>query len=137
LFKKVFSLILVCSFLGFSQQVFAASESLSVTGKKTAIVAKAAGFGAGGGLIVGLASQVIKKKTKNIFLFGSLGLYTGIIMGLYLVTAPRGATPYEGPDTYEDYGSYQGSLTLPEREQMKLVYAQQNSADVSLYSFSF
>src|SRR4051794_3842837 len=107
----------------------AASESLNLMGKKTTVVAKAAAFGAGGGLIVGLASQVVKKKSKNIFLAGSLGLYTGIFMGIYLVTAPKGATPYEGPDTYDDYGL--NSTTLPEREQAKLASAKANSLEVS------
>lgn len=94
-------------------------------------------FGAGGGLVVGLASQVVKKKSKNIFLFGSLGLYTGIIMGLYLVMAPKGSTSYDGPDTYEDYGDFQGKLIMPEREQEKLAAAKANSAEVSVLKISF
>ena len=111
---RVLSLFILVSMLMAPLQTRAASETLTVAGKKTVIVAKAAGFGLGGGLVIGLASQVFKKKTKNIFMFGSLGMYAGIGLGLYVVSAPRGATPYEGPDTYEDYGDYQGSLYTPE-----------------------
>jgi hypothetical protein len=80
-----------------------ADESLNVTGKRVKIVAKSALYGFGGGLVVGLASQVFKKKTKNIFLFGSLGLYAGIILGVYVVSTSSGPAPYEGPDTYDDF----------------------------------
>lgn len=83
----------------------ATEESTSVGAKKAKIVAKSALYGFGGGLVVGLASQVFKRKTKNVFLFGSLGLYAGIILGVYVITSSHGPAPYEGPDTYEDYSS--------------------------------
>ncbi len=67
------------------------------------IVAKSALYGFGGGLVVGLASQVFKKKAKNIFMFGSLGLYAGIFLGIYVLTTSSGPAPYEGPDTYDDF----------------------------------
>jgi hypothetical protein len=84
----------------------AETESLSVAGKRAKVVGKAALYGFGGGLVVGVASQVFKKETKNIFLFGSLGLYAGILLGVYVITSSRGPAPYEGPDTYEDYGDF-------------------------------
>jgi hypothetical protein len=103
--KRTLSLLLVFSFL-FSYAAHAESESLNLTGKRALIVGKAALYGAGGGLVVGLASQVFKKKGKNIFLFGSLGMYAGIILGIYVISSSRGPAPYEGPDTYEDYGDF-------------------------------
>jgi hypothetical protein len=83
----------------------AESETLAVTGKRIKIISKSALYGFGGGLVVGLASQVFKKKAKNIFMFGSLGLYAGILLGIYVVTGMEGPTPYEGPDTYDDFSS--------------------------------
>lgn len=103
--KRIVSLLLVACFI-FPVAASAANESLTVAGKKTKVVAKAAIYGAGGGLVVGLASQVFKKKSKNIFLFGSLGLYAGILTGLYVISTSHSAVPYEGPDTYEDYGDF-------------------------------
>jgi hypothetical protein len=84
----------------------AQSETLNVAGKKAKVVGKAAIFGAAGGLIVGAASQVFKRKAKNIFVFGSLGLYSGILLGIYVISSHSGPAPYEGPDTYEDYGDF-------------------------------
>jgi hypothetical protein len=80
-----------------------ASETMNVTGKRVKVVAKSAVYGLGGGLVVGLASQVFQRKTKNIFMFGSLGMYAGIILGIYVVSTSSGPRPYEGPDTYEDF----------------------------------
>lgn len=87
----------------------AESDSLTIAGKRAKVVGKAAMYGAGGGLVVGVASQVFKKKAKNIFVFGSLGLYAGILLGIYVVSSPQGPAPYEGPDTYEDYGDFSRS----------------------------
>ena len=81
----------------------AGEESLNITGKRMRIVARSALYGFGGGLVVGLASQVFQKKSKNIFMFGSLGLYAGIFLGIYVVTTSSGPAPYEGPDTYDDF----------------------------------
>lgn len=86
------------------------NDNLNILGRRAGVVGKSAVAGAAGGLIVGLASQAFKRETKNIFLCGSLGLYVGIAVGIYLVSAPRGSTPYEGPDTYEDYGTDSGQL---------------------------
>lgn len=79
------------------------SDSLTIAGKRAKIVGKSAVYGFGGGLVVGLASQVFKKRTKNIFLCGSLGMYAGIALGIYVISTSRGPAPYEGPDTYDDY----------------------------------
>lgn len=78
-------------------------ESLNITGKRFRIVGRSALYGFGGGLVVGLASQVFKKKPKNILLFGSLGLYAGIILGVYVISTSSAPAPYEGPDTYDDF----------------------------------
>lgn len=133
---KLLSYLMIFAFS--SLQVFAAdNESLGRTGKKTMVVAKAAMYGAAGGLVVGLASQAFKKKSKNIFLFGSLGLYTGIAMGVYAIMSSRGGGNYEGPDTYGDYMGMI-DLTVPQKQQEQL-FAEKldNSTSVSLYSFSF
>ncbi len=101
----------------------AESETLSVAGKRVKIVGKSALYGLGGGLVVGLASQVFKKKAKNIFMFGSLGLYAGILLGIYVVSSPAGPAPYEGPDTYDDFSSQRANPFSPlasnEREQSR------------------
>ncbi len=110
--KKCLSLWLVLSFF-LSPLAHAESESLNIAGKRAKIIGKAALYGAGGGAIVGLASQVFKKKTKNIFVFTSLGLYAGILLGIYVVSTSRGPTPYEGPDTYEDYGDFSYLYSAP------------------------
>lgn len=96
------ALLLLASFLIHAPNA-RAEESLNVTGKRVKVVAKSAVYGLGGGLIVGLASQVFERKTKNIFMFGSLGMYAGILLGIYVVSTSSGPKPYEGPDTYEDF----------------------------------
>lgn len=107
--KTLTCFLVVLSLLALpAQKAQAASETLTVAGKKTMLVAKAGLFGLGGGLVIGLASQVFKNKPKNIFLAGSLGMYAGIAMGLYIISSSGGNATYEGPDTYEDY---QGRLT--------------------------
>ena len=121
------------------------TSSLTNTGKKTLIVAKGAAFGLGGGLVVGLASQVFKRNSRNIFLFGSLGMYAGMAMGLYLVMAPRGSTPYEGPDTYEDFNSSSIDPVRPEEGRMASVSSLSNQVNrqtnidiqMPLYSLTF
>lgn len=97
--------------LFFPGKGFAETEYLRVMGKRAKVVGKAALYGTGGGLIVGLASQVVKKEAKNILVGGSLGLYAGIILGIYVISSSSGPAPYEGPDTYEDYGDF--SLKAP------------------------
>lgn len=87
----------------------AADENLNIAGKRARIVARSAIYGFGGGLVVGVASQVFKKKPKNILLFGSLGLYAGIILGVYVITTSSTPPPYEGPDTYDDFSLNQGA----------------------------
>jgi hypothetical protein len=135
--------ILLQSSVGAGSNAYAAEEatsksSMSPGTRKALIVAKGAAFGLGGGLVVGLASQVFKKNTKNIFLFGSLGMYVGIGLGLYVIMAPRGTTPYEGPDTYEDYTGQLNRMTKPESELQQLASAKDPSrVDVNLYSVKF
>ncbi len=108
--RKILSIVLLFSF--FAPLAQAESETLTVLGKRGKIVAKSALYGAGGGLVVGLASQVFKKKAKNIFMFGSLGMYAGILLGIYIVSTTSDPKPYEGPDTYDDYGEF-SSLIKP------------------------
>ena len=96
---------MVCALLFLTAAPAQAEDSLNTTAKRGKIVVKSALYGFGGGLVVGLASQVFKRKTKNIFLFGSLGLYAGIILGVYVVSTSSGPAPYEGPDTYEDFSA--------------------------------
>jgi hypothetical protein len=116
----------------------AESGSLNVTGKRLKIVGKAAMYGAGGGLVVGLASQVFKKKTKNIFMFGSLGMYAGILLGVYIVSTSRTPTPYEGPDTYEDYGDFSlRSRILPESQLLAKSVSSDPALSLSLLDVSF
>jgi hypothetical protein len=86
-------------------------ENLNIAGKRARIVARSAIYGFGGGLVVGVASQVFKKKSKNILLFGSLGLYAGILLGVYVITTSSTPPPYEGPDTYDDFSLNQGAPT--------------------------
>lgn len=97
------------------------------------MVAKSALYGFGGGLVVGVASQVFHKKAKNIFMFGSLGLYAGILLGIYVISTSSEPRPYEGPDTYEDYSSQREVLFGPlARSEMKAPQAdlQMNILDV-------
>lgn len=103
--KRLLSLMLLLTFL-LPCQGRAENSGLTVAGKRAKVVGKAALYGFGGGLVVGVASQAFKKKSKNIFLFGSLGLYAGIAVGIYVISTSRGPAPYEGPDTYEDYGDF-------------------------------
>jgi hypothetical protein len=46
-------------------------------------------------------------------MFGSIGMYAGILLGIYVITTSPGPTPYEGPDTYEDFSLNRGSLLAP------------------------
>lgn len=112
----------------------AADAGLNTAGKKGAIVGKAALYGFGGGLVVGVASQVFKRKTKNIFLFGSLGLYAGIALGLYVISTGGKESTYDGPDTYEDY---MGSLHKPEVNPTLMTAPPAGDMRVSLFNVSF
>jgi opacity protein-like surface antigen len=103
--KRLLSLALLFALL-LPSVSHAENPSLTIAGKRAKVVGKAALYGFGGGLVVGIASQAFKKKGKNIFLFGSLGLYAGIATGIYVISTSRGPAPYEGPDTYEDYGDF-------------------------------
>lgn len=137
--KRFLSLFLVLS-LCLPMMAQAASESLDIAGKRAALVGKAAVYGAGGGLVVGLASQVFKKKTKNIFLFGSLGLYAGILVGIYVISSSRGPSTYEGPDTYEDYGDFSLRSKAPTASGMlaqEVKFVQGESAQMPLIHFKF
>lgn len=113
--NKIICLCLLVSLLFplAQKSAMADSETLNVAGKKAKVVGKAAIYGASGGLVVGLASQVFKKKAKNIFVFGSLGLYAGILLGVYVISTHSGPAPYDGPDTYEDYGDFSRSFKAP------------------------
>ena len=108
IFNKVASLFLILSLAllpmaGHAAPAPAASSGGSASVKRAKIVVKSAVYGFGGGLVVGLASQVFKKKAKNIFMFGSLGMYAGILLGVYIISTSKAPAPYEGPDTYEDF----------------------------------
>ncbi len=129
-------LVIFTVFAFAASNAFAASsgsENLNTLGRRAGVVGKAAVAGAAGGLVVGLASQAFKRKAKNIFVCGSLGLYVGIAIGIYLVSAPRGSTPYEGPDTYEDYGSEEGSL----KEKPRALVVQSPAIEVPVVSVNF
>lgn len=112
-----------------------ADDSLNTTGKRMKIVARSAIYGFGGGLVVGLASQVFKKKAKNIFLFGSLGLYAGIFIGIYVLTTSAGPAPYEGPDTYDDF-SWNRS-TSPKELAHNDVFAPKSEVKFNLVDVKF
>lgn len=120
--KAFFSTILIAALVltaPLSASAAEGGDSLTIAGKRAKLVAKSALYGFAGGLVVGLASQVVKKKTRNIFIGGSLGLYAGIALGIYVISTSRGPAPYEGPDTYDDYGDYKGQReTIPTAELM-------------------
>lgn len=107
--KRFLSSLLVTAFL-LAAPAASAEETMNVTGKRVKVVAKSALYGLGGGLVVGLASQVFERKTKNIFMFGSLGMYAGILLGIYVVSTSSGPRPYEGPDTYEDFSQKKNGI---------------------------
>ncbi len=112
----------------------AAPSSLSMTGKRAKIVAKSAIYGMGGGFIIGLASQVFKKNTQNIFLFGSLGLYAGIALGVYVISTSSGPQPYEGPDTYDDFSWNHSTAPLELASETRFV---KKETKVNLWKVSF
>ena len=111
--RKFLSLLMVAAMLSFSSGAARAAEESNIAAKRTKIVVKSALYGFGGGLVVGLASQVFKRKTKNIFMFGSLGMYAGVLLGIYVISTSSSPQPYEGPDTYEDFSSQRESLLGP------------------------
>lgn len=113
-----------------------AGEGTSVNTKRALLVGKSAAYGFGGGLVVGLASQVFKRETKNIFLFGSLGLYAGILLGVYIISSSRGPMPYDGPDTYEDYGDF-SLRSRPERSAPGMVARTEPSVGFNIVNVSF
>jgi hypothetical protein len=113
-------------------------EDLNIAGKRARIVARSALYGFGGGLVVGLASQVFKKKAKNILLFGSIGLYAGIALGVYVITTSSTPAPYEGPDTYDDFSQNLAPTKAPDlmasRDSVKAAKA---DLKVSLLNLEF
>jgi hypothetical protein len=133
---KLFLALVAISFVMAPLNCWADAQSLSRLGKKTIVVGKGAMYGAAGGLVVGLASQAFKKKSRNILVFGSLGMYAGIIMGIYALSSSRGASNYEGPDTYDDYMGTKENL-IPAREQELLAAAEPEDASVSLLTLTF
>src|SRR3989338_2093072 len=97
--KRVLPLLILSAFLCFSSTSFAASPTL----KKALVVGKAGLWGFAGGFILGLASQAIESNTKNIFKGGSLGLYAGLLAGVYIVATTHALSEdSEGKDTYDD-----------------------------------
>jgi hypothetical protein len=134
-------LIALLSITMVSGPAFAANANMTKSGKKALVVGKAAFFGWSGGLVVGVASQAFKKSTRNVFMFGSIGMYIGIGLGIYLITAPRGSTPYEGPDTYEeDFSSINTNKTFSTLSPQEVEILQQKSAQdlsVPLYTLKF
>lgn len=134
-----FLIIALLSQAVLAPKAWAEQSSLGRTGKKAAVVGKCAFFGWSGGLVVGVASQAFKKNTKNVFMFGSLGMYVGIGLGLWLVMAPRGSTSYDGPDTYEDeeFGDLRLRTTAPRELELAQVKADPTRVDVPLYTLKF
>ena len=114
-----------------------ASSQSSANTKKAVIVAKSALFGLGGGLVVGVASQVFKKNTKNIFLAGSLGMYAGIALGIFIIST-NSSPRYDGPDTYKDLEDFQsGSLSKPEKTNTIGTIEKKAPIQVALFSTNF
>ena len=109
-----------------------------MTVRKAVIVGKAALYGLGGGLVVGLASQVVHKRAKNIFVGGSLGMYAGIITGLYLVlSAGTDTREYEGPDTYEDFSGWDSQIVPPPRESQQALFKAEEKFELTFLNQSF
>lgn len=135
--KWLASLRFFVLFLAFAYMLPQVAEARSATARKAIIVGKAALYGLGGGLVIGLASQVVNNKTKNIFIGGSLGMYAGILTGLYLVmTAGNGAKEYEGPDTYEDFSGWDSRLYSPQRDT-KQAALERDKAQFNFFQQSF
>lgn len=113
------------------------ADAATVTGRKALVVGRAALYGLGGGLVVGLASQVFKKRVKNIFVGGSLGMYAGIITGVYLV-ATAGSNPkeYEGPDTYEDFSGWD-SMRAPKTDSLQAFTPKDDGVRFNFFTRSF
>ena len=129
---RIFSVFLAIAFL-----LPQAAEARDATVRKGLIVGKAALYGLAGGLVIGLASQVITTRTKNIFIGGSIGMYAGILTGLYLVmTAGSSAKEYEGPDTYEDFSGWDSRLYTPPRET-KQAALERDKTQFNFFSQSF
>lgn len=134
--RRILSVALVLAVLFRAHPAAAASVST----RKAIIVGKAALYGLGGGLVVGLASQVFKKRTKNIFVGGSLGMYAGILTGVYLVMSAGGkddSTDYEGPDTYEDFTGWDSMVTPPARESQHAMLPREQKFELKLFERSF
>ena len=124
------------------------SKAASVLARKSIVVGKAALYGLGAGLVIGLASQVFKKRAKNIFVGGSLGLYAGIATGAYLIwSASRNAKGYEGPDTYDEFQGWDSMILDIPSDRTQVSVADKNLAllqaklekriKISLFSTSF
>ena len=117
-----------------------AGDTVTLAQKRGTLVAKTALYGLGGGLIVGVATQVVKRSTRTIFLCGSLGLYAGIIMGVYVLSSSRSPHPYEGPDTYND-GDYSQNLSPEKTETLAQAkdsgWNDRNAVRMNLFSLSF
>ena len=112
-------------------------EARSVTARKAIVVGKTALYGLAGGFVVGLASQVVNKRTKNIFLGGSLGLYAGIGVGLYIVLSSGRTNPnYEGPDTYEEFDGWDSRTQTPS-EIEELIAKKDKNLNITIFSTSF
>jgi hypothetical protein len=119
--KQILSVFLAISLLLLSLPSAQAADQdppPSKTLRQAKVVGKAALYGWGGGLVVGLASQVFQRNAKNVFLFGSLGMYAGILLGIYVISTSPGPAPYEGPDTYDDFSYHQ---TLPDPQGSRLL----------------
>ena len=130
-----FIFLLIAIFIGFG---FNQAEARSSTTRKAIVVGKAALYGLGGGLVIGLASQVISKNTRNIFIGGSLGMYAGIATGLYLVlTAGSGPKEYEGPDTCEDFSGWDSHNWNPSPATLQAKLPPKPELEINFYNFRF
>lgn len=101
--KLFLNLILVFVFILFPLQKSHAMDS------KAKVLVSTSVYGAAGGALLGFASMAFGTNSRSIAKGASLGLYAGMIFGVYVVAShiykPPMETPYEGSDSpYENDG---------------------------------
>ena len=97
---------------------FAQDDSGGALPPKAKAFLMVSAYGAGSGAILGLASMAFGTSSRAIAQGASLGLYTGLIFGTYIIISHNNrtaqpsydnSTPYQdGEDDYGDYGDEGG-----------------------------
>jgi len=139
--RRLFSIALLAIFLA-SFILYPVKEAKALS-SKAKVVAITAGYGAGAGTLLGVASLAFGTKSRAIFIGASLGLYAGILVGAYLLLFPPahlGPKEMRPEDQYpnERYSLYRNDYGESDQSfNLGMTSAQAKAVYMPMYQFNF